>query len=698
MGSAKYLGTMDEWMRDQEKRVTSVERRRRRRLDESNSSSEPQVPAFGSNLNLAPYLVDGVWLFDSGAISNYVLNLPAAATPAGWSNYTPNPTNNALYAVTSITNNPAAWTVTRGVTVTATPAGTLTADSVAPTGSPLGSGYIASIYNIDGLANTFASYRRVKATIYTNAPNAEYRVWGSPGTAPGWTPMASNVWVVTPEVVLTPNQYAIFEVRPRDGALPVAGQVALITDVSASPGPGQVRSGPIGVLRVTATPSQVEQRFEQLVPVAVGPPRVMDHTRYKTAGGEWGPWILDHGIAPTRTAADQYYLGMFTAQPRTPGMNLDSVLDTRAMWNNNPSPWWTADGNTIHGGSGVAVDSAAWLPITLTAPWVAYLTPTWVTAMVMRTVDGIVKLRGVIKSGSVGSIVGTLPAGYRPHVRRAFYCWAACPSEGVGRIDITPDGVMRLTSFNGSTAAVASSFLSLGEVMFPCAEAAPPGEWKPLTLLNGWADYMASVEKTFGPASYWVDSVGRVWLSGLIYRPAGLPGAVATVSWPTELGIAGYDAVPALSSGTSGFAMFNVGLPASTLTLRLAGTPGAAWLSFPSMPMIPATIAPTAAWTTLPLTAAWINYGGTYSPASLWRAQDGLIHHRGLVSAGAVPSQVAVLPVGFRPTATAGQELNGTIAADAQARNDLRSTDLFAQNGGPGTWRSLTNYVYLWEG
>jgi hypothetical protein len=29
-GSAKYLGTMDEWMRDQEKRVTSVERRKRR--------------------------------------------------------------------------------------------------------------------------------------------------------------------------------------------------------------------------------------------------------------------------------------------------------------------------------------------------------------------------------------------------------------------------------------------------------------------------------------------------------------------------------------------------------------------------------------------------------------------------------------------------------------------------------------------
>lgn len=63
----------------------------------------------------------------------------------------------------------------------------------------------------------------------------------------------------------------------------------------------------------------------------------------------------------------------------------------------------------------------------------------WGPAAFWRDPLGIVHLRGLIKNGTVGQPVFTLPPGFRPAVNETF---STISNGAVGRVDVTTDGLV----------------------------------------------------------------------------------------------------------------------------------------------------------------------------------------------------------------------------------------------------------------
>jgi hypothetical protein len=71
--------------------------------------------------------------------------------------------------------------------------------------------------------------------------------------------------------------------------------------------------------------------------------------------------------------------------------------------------------------------------------------------------NGVVFMRGMAKSGVIGTSICTLPAGYRP---TQGHMQAAISNSAICRLEIETDGTV--TPVNGSNV-----FVSLGGVCFP---------------------------------------------------------------------------------------------------------------------------------------------------------------------------------------------------------------------------------------
>jgi len=95
-----------------------------------------------------------------------------------------------------------------------------------------------------------------------------------------------------------------------------------------------------------------------------------------------------------------------------------------------------------------AAYDAGWTGLTLQNSWAAYGTVGGVTyspPQYRKAADGLVSLRGLIKSGTItdDTIIATLPAGYRPGLRALFATYAV---GAVGRVDIDSSGNIRWKS------------------------------------------------------------------------------------------------------------------------------------------------------------------------------------------------------------------------------------------------------------
>lgn len=96
-----------------------------------------------------------------------------------------------------------------------------------------------------------------------------------------------------------------------------------------------------------------------------------------------------------------------------------------------------------------------WITPTLLNGWVAYDTAIYATAQYYKDKFGIVHLRGMIKSGTIGTTAFTLPLGYRP-IKREF---APTVSNGAfGAILISETG--NVNAQVGNTAYVSLSDIS----------------------------------------------------------------------------------------------------------------------------------------------------------------------------------------------------------------------------------------------
>ena len=645
------------------------------------------------NTDLNFFYAEGDWLVDSFAQANTLLNLPVHPVPATPQNYSPNPKSISIYPTAIQSYSPSFWSLTRGVTAGTSPAGTTTWDQIKPIGSPVGNGQTAAIRSVDALSSSWTINRTITMTVSFNfSGTREYRTQLSSA----WMPLSNNQRI---SWLAYANTDSNLEIRyPGGSTAPTTSDATWFTDVVVTPGAGTLRPPALGVLHNTLIGSRMVQVYDAQIPGVAGPSRTIRYTRSKTTA--WSAWIMESGTIPVRDASDQYYLSIATTTKRdtTGNGNQDSVLSTRRMSDVNAGTYWTADGITLHSDvTNLAAESNAWQTIPLTAPWVNYSVPVaagYMNAQCIRTVDGIVKLRGLVRNGTVNSQVGTLPAGYRPAFPRTVMVLASVGTDQVARLEIRPNGQIWLLTANGSSSPGTAGFMDLDDVSFPCNDVAPAGAWTPLTMLNGFVDYCQDAgNPNYGPASYWVDACGRIWLNGMVARST-IPASTAMVSWPTGLGsVLNKDIIPALTSGGTNLGQYETN--ANTLVFRAGGSGNISYMSLCQAPIITSVAASAAQWPGLVLLNSWVNYGASYSPASVWRAPDGLIHVRGLIGGGTL-SSIAGLGNGYRGTSQ-GQSLFAAMAGDLFARTDLSPNDLFARTGTSNAWRSLYGISYLWE-
>ena len=82
------------------------------------------------------------------------------------------------------------------------------------------------------------------------------------------------------------------------------------------------------------------------------------------------------------------------------------------------------------------VRKGAWVAPTLNAPWTSY-GDVFATAAIRK--DGSrVQFRGVVKGGAGGTVLFTVPAGYRPPTQQIFATLS--DAAAVTRIDVRPTG------------------------------------------------------------------------------------------------------------------------------------------------------------------------------------------------------------------------------------------------------------------
>ena len=123
--------------------------------------------------------------------------------------------------------------------------------------------------------------------------------------------------------------------------------------------------------------------------------------------------------------------------------------------------------NTINGGNtGLSLSGGFWDPQSLAIPWLApnllngwvnYGTASFPAVGIYKRSDGLVAMRGFIKTGPIGTFVCTLPPKFRPKHRIIFTTLTS--PNAVGRVDIYQGGGVFITS--GS-----SDWFSLEGILF----------------------------------------------------------------------------------------------------------------------------------------------------------------------------------------------------------------------------------------
>jgi hypothetical protein len=101
------------------------------------------------------------------------------------------------------------------------------------------------------------------------------------------------------------------------------------------------------------------------------------------------------------------------------------------------APTVKGTGDLWTGAGAISTHDDAWIYPTLTAPWANY-GGGWPSARYRKTIDGLLLLQGMVSGGTSGSLIFTLPVGYRPEYSQlmAALAWDCL----VNRLNIYNDG------------------------------------------------------------------------------------------------------------------------------------------------------------------------------------------------------------------------------------------------------------------
>jgi hypothetical protein len=116
----------------------------------------------------------------------------------------------------------------------------------------------------------------------------------------------------------------------------------------------------------------------------------------------------------------------------------------------------TANDTTVNS---VEIEDSGWLFLGVDTPfdtsWVDYGS-TYAGAR-YRKINNVVYIEGMVKNGTIGQSIFTLPVGYRPYAR---IIMATVSNNALGRIDVLADGTVLPQAGNSSWFSISCSFVS----------------------------------------------------------------------------------------------------------------------------------------------------------------------------------------------------------------------------------------------
>ena len=315
-----------------------------------------------------------------------------------------------------------------------------------------------------------------------------------------------------------------------------------------------------------------------------------------------------------------------------------------------------------------------WVTPVLQNSWTDYGS-TFTGAGYTKTSAGVVMLKGLIKNGTAtqGTVIATLPVGYRPTAKLIFQ--VTTNSNTSGRIDIETNGNITVHTVNNGWVTLSGiTFIPSGSGYTELAATYP----------GGWSYYGSP----WAPATYVVDSLNRVHTQALALGGSFVNGTVIA-RLPLALAPAEYYHLPAR---TSGFGELGLDYRGGGTDFVAKGV-GGSYLSIQMM-HYPAG---STTWTGLTFQNGWFNYGGIFSTGAYTKSADNIVSVRGLVRPGTNTSGtvIATLPAGYRPKE---RLLLTVVSQEVAARVDIESNgQITMQAGSQGTWLSLDGIRFLAE-
>lgn len=162
-----------------------------------------------------------------------------------------------------------------------------------------------------------------------------------------------------------------------------------------------------------------------------------------------------------------------------------------------------------------ATTTPTFTPLTLVNGWANYGNGT--ASAAVASINGIVHLKGGIKTSGTNPVPFTLPAGDRP-AHNVYVPVDLCNGDN-GRLDITPNGVVTVEAGVGNWAN-AQCYTWLDGVSF----ATSASSFTPLTLENGWTSTgLASASPAVRVISGMVHLEGDMYTNGINPVPFTLP-------------------------------------------------------------------------------------------------------------------------------------------------------------------------------
>jgi len=314
-----------------------------------------------------------------------------------------------------------------------------------------------------------------------------------------------------------------------------------------------------------------------------------------------------------------------------------------------------------------------WNSLQMSNNWTDY-SDSFASAGYTKTSTGIIVLKGLVKNAvtpASNTIIGTLPAGYRP---AEIYMFATSTIDTSARVDVRPDGAIIFNS--GSS----GGWLSLDGISF--VPVGSPYAWTPLSLTNSWVNY----NNGYSTAGYTKDSEGRVFTKGLIANGGTGQGAVFT-TLPAGYRPSEYLHMPTTSNNLSD--LVSVDTAGNLLTKSIAQN------AYRSMQhRFYAASGYKGTWNNLTLLNGWTVYAGYATPQYI-KGTDNIVTVKGLINSGTPGTIIAQLPVGYRPTKI--MLLNGTCNL-AYCRIDVYPDgNIYSRAGTSSVWTALEAVTFIAE-